>query len=140
MFLGPCRDSGSHLSGGAHPSLSWTLELLGTSDPDLWGLYRALEAPVCPALFWIKCQGRCTFFVQSARRQSPPGTGRDPGATDAPRYAAQRKRTAEKSGSIPDHAYHDIGIAELIHGDIDGASEPDTKEFDAEGASESDPR
>ena len=37
MFLGPCRDSGSHLSGGTHPSLSWTLELLGTSDPDPWG-------------------------------------------------------------------------------------------------------
>ena len=43
-----------------------------------------------------------------------PGTGRDLGARRAD--AAQRKELPEKSGSIPDHAYHDIGIAELIHG------------------------
>ena len=100
MFLGPCRDSGSHLSVGAHPispglSSSWALAIqISVGSVGLWR-HRSVRR----------------YFGSNVKEGAPslcrahggkaPGTGRDPGATDAPATQLRGKELQKSRVRFP---------------------------------------
>ena len=99
------------------PSLSWTLELLGISIQILFGLFMGLWRHRIIRRHFGSMSRKVHLLCAERTEAKSPGTGR---------------KSARGTRSQGKHVNHDIGIAELIHGEIEDAIESDTEESDGQ--------